>query len=104
MFKQFLLGVAVLGFASPSFAQSVPNIAVGVSPVASNIVCRNKAISKYFELGAKNMSDVNSNSQWSIISNMRALVWCRDTQAFIAVSGPDNNAVGELRDEILKVF
>lgn len=104
MLKKLLLGAAVLGFASPSFAQSVPSVAVGSSVISSNISCRNKARTKYFEFGATNMSDSSSNSQWATVNGMKAFVWCRDTQAFIVVSGPDYPAVSELRDEILKVF
>ena len=104
MLKNLLLGVAVLGFASPSFAQVVPSVAVGSAVISSNIACRNKTRSKYLELGATNLSDSSSNSQWANINSMKTLVWCRDTQAVIVVSGSDFTAVTELRDEIFKIF
>ena len=105
MLKQLLLGAAVLGFASPSFAQTnVPAVTAYVSTINSNIACRNKVRAKYFELGATNMSNSNDNAQWANINGMKALTWCRDTQAIIVVSGSDNSSIGELRDEILKVF
>lgn len=105
MLKKLLLGVAVLGFASPSFAQTVPNISVGVSNISSTIACRTKVRSKYYEFGGTNMTESSSsNSQGATINNLRAFVWCRDTQAFIVVAGNDYTAASEIRDELLKLF
>lgn len=104
MYRALLLSVAILGISSPSFAQSVPTFATGVVNIGSNVACRNKARSKYFELGATSMSDSNSNSQWATINGMRTSVWCRETQAFITVAGFDTNAIVELRDEIQKAY
>ena len=104
MIKQLVLGMAILGIASPSFAQSVPTFASGVVNISSNVSCRNKARSKYFELGATNMSDANANSQWAIINGMRTNIWCRENQAYITVAGFDVNAISELRDEIQKAY
>ena len=104
MIKQLVLGMAILGVASPSFAQSVPTFATSVVNISSNVACRNKARSKYFELSATNMSDPNNNSQWATINGMRTSVWCRETQAFITVAGFDVNAIVELRDELQKAY
>lgn len=104
MIKQMVLGMALFGVASPSFAQSVPTFATGVVNISSNVACRNKARSKYFELGATNMSDANANSQWATINGMRTSVWCRETHAIITVSGFDVSAITELRDEIQKAY
>jgi hypothetical protein len=105
MLKKLLLGVAFIGVASPSFAQSVPSIAVGVSNIPSNIACRTKVRSKYYEFGGTNMTEsVSSNSQGSTINNLRSFVWCRETQAFIVVAGNDYTAASEIRDELLKLF
>jgi hypothetical protein len=70
----------------------------------SNISCRSKARSKYFELGARDMSKDDSNAQWATVGTMQAVVWCRDTQAIIAVAGSNQTSVVELRDEIAKAF
>lgn len=104
MFKKLLLGAAILGFASPSWAQSIPTFGNSVVDITSNVSCRNKIRSKYFELGATNMSEANNNSQWAIINGLRVNVWCRETQAFITVAGFATNAIVELRDEISKAF
>ena len=82
-----------------------PTMALYATGVANNIACRNAARSKFFELGARNMSSSDSNSQWGVIgTNIKAVVWCRETQAIIAVSGYNYNAVSEARDEIAKAF
>jgi len=104
MIKKLLLGAAILGIASPSFAQTAPIIAVGVSNISSNVACRNKIRSKYFELGGTRLADANSNTQWATINGISALVWCRETQAIINTAGSDSNSVYELRDEIMKAF
>ena len=106
MIKKLLLGAAILGIATPSFAQTQnpPTISVAVANVSSNIACRNKIRAKYFELGATRMADANSNTQWATINGMSALVWCRDTQAVINTAGSNYNSVYELRDEIFKIF
>jgi len=104
MIKQLLLGATILATATPSFALGAPVISAAVTTISSNVACRNKARSKYFELGARDMSNDTSNAQWATVGNMQAVVWCRDTQAVIAVAGGSFNAVGELRDEISKAF
>ena len=82
-----------------------PTMALYSTSVANNIACRNAARSKFFELGAKDMLPSDSNAQWgTIVTNMRALVWCRETQAIIAVTGYNYNSVVEVRDEIEKAF
>ena len=82
-----------------------PTMALYSKSVANNIACRNAARSKFFELGAKDMSSSNENAQWGTIgTNMRALVWCRETQVIIAVTGYNYNSVSEARDEIVKAF
>ena len=82
-----------------------PTMALYSTSVTNNIACRNAARSKFFELGAKNMSSSNENAQWGTIgTNMRALVWCRETQVIIAVTGYNYNSVSEARDEIVKAF
>ena len=70
----------------------------------SNISCRSKARSKYFELGARDMSDSNNNSQWATVGNMRVLVWCRETQAIISVAGNSYDSVTEVRDVLGNAF
>jgi len=77
---------------------------LSVVNIPNNISCRSKARSKYFELNARNMSNDSDNSQWGSIGSMQALVWCRDSQAIIAIAGNDYNSVAELRDEIKKAF
>jgi hypothetical protein len=72
--------------------------------IANNIACRSKARSKYFELGARDMSSENLNAQWGTVGSMQAVVWCRDSQAIIAVAGANYDSVKEVRDEIVKAF
>lgn len=81
-----------------------PSMSLGVRVVQNNIACRNTARSKFFELGARDMSSSDSNSQWAIIGNMRAIVWCRDNQAVISVSGYNYDSVTEVRDILGKAF
>ena len=81
-----------------------PSMALGSAGVANNIACRSKARTKLFELGARDMSDSNINSQWAIVGNMRVLVWCRETQAITSVAGSNYDSVKELRDELQKAF
>ena len=106
MIKKLLLGAAILGTATPSFAQTqtAPIISVAVVNISSNIACRNKTRAKYFELGGTRMAEPNSNTQWATINGISALVWCRETQAVINTAGYDSNSVYELRDEIMKAF
>jgi hypothetical protein len=106
--KHFLGTIGImLAMASgtPSaLAQSAPFITVSVVGTENSISCRIRARSKYLELGARDVSRAESNSQWGTVGSMQALVWCRDTQAIIVVGGPDNGSVVELRDEIKKAF
>jgi len=81
-----------------------PSLALAAVNVANNIACRSKARAKYFELGARDMSNDTSNGQWGIVGTMQAVVWCRDNHAVIAVAGNSYNSVSELRDEIQKAF
>lgn len=81
-----------------------PTMALWEKPVANNIACRNAARSKFFELGARDMSDSNNNAQWATVGNMKAIVWCRENRAIISVAGANYNSVAELRDEIGKAF
>ncbi len=81
-----------------------PSLALASVNIANNIACRARARAKYFELGARDMSNDTSNGQWGIIGTMQAVVWCRDSQAVIAVAGNNYNSVSELRDEIQKAF
>jgi hypothetical protein len=83
---------------------SPPAIAYGTAGVPNNIVCRNKARSKYYELGASDMSSSDSNVQNAVVNSMRASIWCRTNQVFIVVAGDSNNAVKELRDELMRPF
>lgn len=91
---------ALMGMA-PS---SVPSLTASVVNISNNISCRSKARAKYFELGARDMSNSEDNGQWGTVGNMQALVWCRDTQAIIVVGGQSTNSINELRDEIKKAF
>jgi hypothetical protein len=105
MLRKLLLGLAILGVSTPSFAQtSVPTGTLTSVSISSNISCRNKSRSKYFELGATNMSNADDNGQWAIINGMRTLVWCRNTEAIITVIGFNLDSMNELRDEIKKAF
>lgn len=88
----------------PSASYAGPVVALSVRDIASNISCRIKARSKFLELGGTGLPDASENSQWADINGMTPVVWCRNTQAFIAVSGTNSNAVTELRDEISKIF
>jgi len=92
------------GFSSSAPADIVPSLSLAAVNINNNISCRARARAKYFELGARDMSRDDSNAQWGTVGNMQAVVWCRDTQAVIAVTGASFNSVTELRDEIRKVF
>jgi hypothetical protein len=81
-----------------------PSMSLGVRSTPNNIACRNTARSKFFELGARDMSDSNNNSQWATVGNMKVLVWCRDTQAIISVAGDNYDSVTEVRDVLGKAF
>lgn len=81
-----------------------PSMSLGVRATPNNISCRNAARSKMFELGARDMSDSNNNSQWATVGNMKVLVWCRDTQAIISVAGDNYDSVTEVRDVLGKAF
>lgn len=81
-----------------------PSMSLGVRATPNNIACRNTARSKLFELGARDMSDSNNNSQWATVGNMRVLVWCRDTQAIISVAGNSYDSVTEVRDVLGNAF
>ena len=81
-----------------------PALSLYAVNINNNIACRSKARSKYFELGARDMSSENLNAQWGTVGSMQAVVWCRDSQAIIGVAGASYDAVKELRDEIAKAF
>jgi len=81
-----------------------PTMALYEKGVANNIACRNAARSKFFELGARDMSPSDSNGQWATVGNMKAIVWCRENRAIVSVAGYNYNSVSELRDEIAKAF
>lgn len=82
-----------------------PSITSQVVDVPSNVYCRSRARAKYFELGGKDFSVEDSNSQWATFgTSMRALVWCRSTTAVIIVAGSNVTSINELRDEIVKAF
>jgi hypothetical protein len=81
-----------------------PSMSLGVRAITNNISCRNTARSKFFELGARDMSPSDSNSQWATIGNMKAIVWCRDSQAVISVAGYSYDSVTEVRDVLGKAF
>ncbi len=81
-----------------------PAISLYAVNISNNISCRSKARSKYFELNARDMSKDDSNAQWGTVGTMQAVVWCRDSQAIIAVAGDSYSSVKELRDEIVKAF
>lgn len=109
MIKTILTAVAVALTSTPVLAETsgdntAPIMSLYSTSIVNNILCRNKARSKYFEFSARDMSASDSNSQWATIGSLKAVVWCRDTQAIIAVSGFNYNSVVELRDEIVKGF
>jgi len=81
-----------------------PALTLSVRGINNNIACRNAARSKYFELGARDMSASDSNTQWGTVGNMQAVVWCRDSYAVIGVAGQNNSSVVELRDAVAKAF
>ena len=95
---------ATFGFVSSAGSDVPPAMALNTVNITSNISCRAKARSKYFELGARDMSKDDSNAQWGTVGTMQAVVWCRDTQAIIAVAGSNQSSAVELRDEIVKAF
>ena len=96
-----LASVGTVGAFSGSTPPAMSLYAVNIT---NNIACRSKARSKYFELGARDMSSENLNAQWGTIGSMQAVVWCRDSQAIIAVAGSNYDSVKEVRDEIVKAF
>ncbi len=81
-----------------------PSMSLYELTVSNNIACRNAARSKFFELGARDMSVSDNNAQWGIINNMRAVVWCRDTRAIISVAGQNYDSVREVREALQKAF
>ena len=83
-----------------------PTVVLYAIGVANNIACRNSARKKFFELGARNkMSSSKNNSYWGTIgTNMRAVVWCRETQAIVAVTGYHYDSVIEVRNAIVNAF
>ena len=81
-----------------------PSMSLYEVGVTNNIACRNAARSKFFELGARDMSTSDNNAQWGIVNNMRAVVWCRDTRAIIAVAGQNYDSVREVREALQKAF
>ena len=81
-----------------------PSITFAERAIANNIACRNAARSKFFELGARNMSPSDENAQFGIIGINHAAVWCRENRAFIVVAGKNFDAVNEIRAEISKAF
>ena len=93
---------SVLG--SSASESAPPSMSLGVRVIQNNISCRNTARSKFFELGARDLSPSDSNSQWATIGNMRAIVWCRDNQAIISVVGYNYDSVTEVRDILSKAF
>ena len=81
-----------------------PTMSLYEVAVNNNIACRNAARTKFFELGARDMSTSDNNAQWGIVNNMRALVWCRDTRAIIVVAGQNYDSVREVREALQKAF
>jgi hypothetical protein len=81
-----------------------PTMALYEKQVNNNIACRNAARSKYFELGAKDLSQSDSNSQWATVGNMKVVAWCRENRVVISVAGYNYDSVVELRDEVIKAF
>lgn len=90
--------------AALSGGDNPPSMYLAVRSINNNIACRNAARSKYFEVGARDMSSSDNNSQWGTVGSMQAVVWCRDTQAIIVVAGGSGNSAEELRDTITKAF
>ena len=126
MIKSILVATAVVLTTMPAFSEEIqitpltkkssavfglvssydgpPTISLASNDVPSAIHCRSRAHSKFLELGAKNMSEPDSNSQWGILGSIRAVVWCRGTQAITATAGTNYTSTTELRDEIRKAF
>jgi hypothetical protein len=118
MIKSILIASAIILNSAPAFSQTItknpttfglsqdrpPSIALASVDVPSAIYCRNRARSKFFELSARNMSEEDNNSQWGLIGNIQAIVWCRGTQAVIGVAGSNWTSVSELREEIKRAF
>ena len=104
MLKTILTTSAVALLSLPSVAHAGPAIAISVKDIDSNISCRNKARSKFLELGGTGLSSSTDNSQWAGINDMTANVWCRGSQVIITVAGSDLNAASELRDELKKIY
>lgn len=97
--------LAVTSLASSSVATDpVPSLTASIVGVSNNISCRTKARAKYFEVGARDMSGPEDNAQWGTVGSMKALVWCRDTQAVIIVGGQSVGGINELRDELKRAF
>lgn len=114
MIKSILVAAASVLVAAPAISAPIeraslvndtpPFISASVVDTPSSFYCRTKARSKYFELGAREISNEDSNSQWAIVGRNRALIWCRGSQAIIIVTGSNSTAIEELRDELKKAF
>lgn len=114
MIKSILIAVASAFFAAPAISAPIdqalpstdvpPSIAISVIDTPSAFYCRTKARSKYFELGARDISNEDTNSQWAVVGRNRVLVWCRGSQAIIVATGPNYNTIDELREELKKAF
>lgn len=114
MIKSILIAVASAFVAAPAISVPIsqaslsndtpPSIVVSIVDTPSSFYCRTKARSKYFELGARDISNEDSNSQWAVVGRSRSLVWCRGTQAIVIVTGSNYTAIDELRDELKKAF
>jgi hypothetical protein len=94
----------VMSFGAGLSANDAPSLGLAQKAVENNIACRTKARSKFIELGARDLSSPDSNSQWGTVSNMRVVAWCRGNQVVIGVSGHNYNSVNELRDIIYDAY
>ena len=94
----------VMSFGAGLSANDAPSLGLAQKAVENNITCRTKARSKFKELGARDMSSPDANSQWGTVSNMRVVAWCRGNQVVIGVSGHSYNSVNELRDIIYDAY
>lgn len=122
MIKSILTVAAIAMTSAPAFAEDVTSPipapqasegqqpqsrfvtnALAVVPIKDNASCRSKTneIFSKFNIGA---GKENENAQWATLKKGQALVWCRNSEAVISVTGLNYDMVTKLRDKLKETF